>query len=169
MMFSESKIKYHSIINENKTDKPIVIYTEGLDFNRDYCINNDIKMINANHIGGCIIEFPGDIAVGLFSEGPNPLNRYIEHVLNWLKEKIPNADIVYTGNDITINGNKVLGASHKIICGYNYICMFLGYCPDIDVIRNISNKEMVKEPIGLKDFGITKEEVLQEIKDISML
>lgn len=160
--------KYHNeligtkelLLVKHNSEKPLICYYDGLNYNDNY----DYNKINTGHSGGCYIAFDGDYMVVYFfkeeSEIKNFINNVILKFVDKLKELLPDENIEFTGNDILINGKKISGASSS-----DYAVFFIGYNPDLDVIRKVCNKEMEKVPGGLKDY-LSNEQVEQILEEI---
>lgn len=143
------------LLAKNESENPLVCYYNGCDFN-DYA---EYRKINTCHDGGCYISFKGDYVIAYFGEESeiqyfinNCRNKFVEK----LKEKLPNENIEVTENDILINDRKISGASAS-----DYVGFFVSYNPDIELIRQICNKDSGKIPGGLKNY--LSEEELEEM------
>lgn len=160
--------KYHNeligtkelLLVKHNSEKPLICYYDGLNYNDNY----DYNKINTGHSGGCYIAFDGDYMVVYFfkeeSEIKNFINNVILKFVDKLKELLPDENIEFTGNDILINGKKISGASSS-----DYAVFFIGYNPDLNVIREVCNKEMLKTPGGLKEY-LSNEQVERILEDI---
>ena len=154
-------------ISSDETITPWGIYEQtevnygGDDCNVEYCEENNIPCYKSRDDGGCIVNFAGTINIADFRpsrEGwvfPVFLNDFTEY----LKSKGLNAE--YDGNDVLIDGYKVAsGFGYNLPPNYQRQYTGLGFFfnQDVELIRHICLKPMVKEPKGLEEYGITTEE-----------
>ena len=113
---------------------------------------------------GTIIANPGDFGIGHMGENNNGwYNRFIAYFLDWLKAKGLNAEFV--SNDILVDGYKVCGICVNRYGRIDYTGGLIGINTNLDHIKAICKKPMVKVPKGLSDYGITTEEVEQMFLD----
>lgn len=141
-------------------DKSYVL-SNGTPFNQEYCIENDIDIIMTNHKGGTIVSSEKDIYIAFISPHQNNFGtRLCKYAIEKLKGKNINLDIV--GNDILADGQYKVMASMKTRIGdmyYSAVGFFLE--PDIELIKKICLKPMVKIPKGLNDYGITTDDIIE--------
>ena len=128
--------------------------------------NNGIKLVKVNHEGGTIITSVGDVQIGIFTEGYVG-NTYRDHILNSIVKKLKNNghDAKLIGNDILINGKKVVGYGSRMFGKILYTAIQVSVGVDIDLIKSICTKPMVKEPDGLSNYGIATEDILNILFD----
>ena len=160
--------KYHNelvgsgdvLLAKHISKKPLICYYDGL----NYTDSNKCDKMNSGHNGGCYISFDGDFVVIYFFRENKDAQKFIDNVIlkfvDKLKEIIPDKIIEFTGNDILIDGKKISGASSS-----DYAVFFIGYNPDLNVIREVCNKEMLKTPGGLKEY-LSNEQVERILEDI---
>lgn len=141
-------------------DKNYVFCGFNTNFNKQYCNENNIGLLEFPNEGGLIIVNKGDFDIGHFSyKTENKFNyEFSDYLLKFLKNKNINANL--EGNDLIIDGlykcasfssrrfNKILYSAYHISIGMN-----------LDLIKNICTKEMIKTPKGLEDYGITTNEI----------
>lgn len=160
--------KYHNeligskemLLLKHNSERPLICYYDGLSYNN----TEEYDKMNSGHNGGCYVAFDGDYIVIYFFKEESEIKNFLDNVIlkfvDKLKELLPNENIEFTGNDILINDKKISGASSS-----DYATFFIGYNPDLDVIRKVCNKEMVKTPGGLKDY-LSNEQVEQILEEI---
>lgn len=121
------------------------------------CDKLGYKVLKAYHGGGVLVINPGDFAVQHFDKIDNDwLAQLIPHVLDWLKARGLNAEFV--GNDILVDGYKVVAFNHVIHDNIDHSGMFVSISPNLEDIKAICRKPMEKVPKGLSEYGITAED-----------
>ena len=127
----------------------------------EYCRANSIEMYRRKSGGGCVYADEGNIMLSYITPDTNvnfTFNRYmlmVEHVLQKL-----GLDARTTGrNDILIDGYKVCGLCITRYGLIDFSSAILAVNTNLDDIKRICRKPMVKVPKGLSDYGITTEEV----------
>ena len=125
-------------------------------------INNlGIRMVQINHEGGTIILSPGDVEIGIFTEGyvgNNYRNSIINGVLDLLKQN--GHDAVVCGNDVLVNGRKVIGFGSRMFGKILYTAIQISVNINLDLIKVLCTKQMVKQPDALMNYGVTTEDIL---------
>ena len=89
--------------------------------------------------------------------------RFADYFVDWLKSKGLNAE--YVSNDIVVDGYKVCGMAITRYGRIDYTAGFIGINTNLDNIKAICKKPMVKVPKGLSEYGITTEEAEQMFLD----
>lgn len=135
--------------------------------NEEYCLENDVEILHTKHMGGTIVNFKEDICVGNFQNGFNDFgDKFNELLIKYFEEKGLNVSL--HGNDILIdNEYKVSSYSSVNINGRLYTAFHISIGMDIDLIKNICQKEMVKIPKGLSEYGITTEEIVDLVTKLA--
>lgn len=138
---------------------------------RDGCYNEEaikkhnLPYINTKHEGSCIVTFAGNIQVGHFRKTNDYSfgDRVAYAVIDYLKQKGLSASL--ENNDVLIDNKwKVFSYSSRV---YGEILSTWLNCTincDLDLIREICTKPMVKVPRALSDYGITTEEMLSLLR-----
>lgn len=141
-------------------DATLVLKGRG-EFNEEYTTANNIKVIQGINIGNPIILFEGDVEYGLFIDnGGNGTMQYLlDKSIEFLRDK--GLDATLDNNDILVDGTyKVCGCALTLLPNNRvYYALHFSINIDMDVIKNICKKKMVKIPKGLSDYGITTAEV----------
>ena len=133
---------------------------KGLDV--QYMIDNNIPYWYTNNFGATIIKSAGDFGVAVTKvDGWNEGQRYINLVKDYLISKGINASV--DNNDLMIDGQYKVGSFGSINLGDNYIYTAFHFSinVDLDLIKRICTKPMVKIPKGLSEYGITYQEIEQ--------
>lgn len=123
--------------------------------------HRNIKLIQINHEGGTIIANAGDVEIGIFTKGYSGReyrDNIVNGIINLLKEKGYNAYI--QGNDILINGRKVVGFGSRMFGKILYTAIQISVNINLELIKTICTKTMVKQPDGLKNYGVDTEDIL---------
>lgn len=121
-------------------------------------------IIELYHNGGTLVLNQGDFVTGNFGEPENGwYDRFMTCFVEWLKAKGLNA--VREGNDVLVDGYKVCAYCVTRYGRIDYTGVFIGINTNLDHIKAICRKPMVKVPKGLSDYGITSEEVEQMFLD----
>lgn len=165
MSLYENKFKGIELNNaylcQNNSDKPYVVMNSKTTYNNE----QGYTVINGQYAGGTLVMFPSDIVLTWVSKEPLWEHFGIE-LMDFLKRNGVRFTVdPISGNDIMIGDKKVLGTTSKRIDGGYYEGLFFSFNPDVDIIKSICTKEMKKEPIGLAQFGITPELVLEFCKN----
>ena len=132
----------------------------------EYCKEHNIPVYDIKRDGGTIVYTKGavsiamifDVKYGWISENFN------SHLVNYLKDYISSEHTIeHMGNDILIDGYKVASGTELRI-GNNLEKIYAGFQlsinQDLEAIKHVCKKEMVKVPKGLSDYGITTEEII---------
>ena len=141
-------------------ETPVVFVHREKQVDEETCNALGYEIYEAYYNGGTIVGNEGDIAFAHFSHiGNGWMENFIEHFLDWLKGKGLNA--VYESNDILVDGYKVCGMCTTRYGRIDYTAGFISLNTNLDHIKQICKKPMVKVPKGLSEYGITTEEVEQ--------
>lgn len=164
------KIDTQKVISENrqvwfniKTDRNWCFVGAEADYNKEFCEQNNISILELGHNGGIIATTPIDFNLVIIMKEHNLLKYIQENVQKCLS----NLGIVSTieGNDILIEGNKISGCAETDLGEYIIYYFQISFNVDVDLIRNVCNKEMFKIPKGINNFySITREDLIMEIK-----
>lgn len=112
------------------------------------------------HLGGTIICSPGDIsfAANVFGDPVGTENRFLDAMLAYLSNF--SSDVVRSENDILLDGKKVTSAAGAR--RNNGFGVFYAHCSvntNLDMIRRLCTKKMVKVPGRLADYDVPIEEL----------
>lgn len=133
---------------------------EGLDV--QYMLDNKIPYWYTNNFGATIVKSAGDFGVAVTKQdGLNEGERYITLVRDYLISKGINASL--SGNDLMVDDIYKVGSygSINIVDRYIYTAFHFSMNVDLDLIKKICTKPMVKIPKGLSEYGITYQEIEQ--------
>lgn len=126
-----------------------------------------IKMVQINHEGGTIVLSPGDVDIGIFTEGwygKDYRSEIIDRIINKLRKKGHNA--VVSGNDVLVNGKKIVGFGSRMYGKILYTAIHIAVNTNVDLIKKICTKDMVKSPDALSNYGIDTQDVLDIMTEV---
>ena len=141
------------LLSKNMSNKPYVATNGDNSYNKEYMLSKGFIRVKSEHVGGTIILFPNDIAFTWMSR-QTKLKDILKDVLDYLTKINPN--VVLKDNDVMLGDKKLFGTmtSGEGPC---YEGMFFSFDSDVETIKKISTKPMVKEPLGLSSIGVTPE------------
>lgn len=145
----------------HRATSPLVHLGLEEDINEDYCKENNIPIFRVQRTGGAIVSNVGDFDFVVVNNHTNtnqlpPLFSKLIQVLNskGIRFSIEN-------NDLLCDGYKVASYAYRgLPNNLIYTAMHISMSVNMDLIKNICKKEMVKIPKGLNDFGIYEEDIL---------
>ena len=172
------KVKQPHLVDEIKTniecgihkagycivETPVVFVHKEKQVEEEICKAMGYEVYEAYYNGGTIVGSEGSLAIIHFQQIDNGwMMRFVDYFLNWLKDKGLNAS--YESNDILVDGYKVCGLCVTRYGRIDYTAGFISVNTNLDHIKAICKKPMVKVPKGLSEWGITSEEVEQMFLD----
>ena len=145
-------------------EKPTVGYCND-DFNKEYCDLNNIPYYNHHGDGGTIVMSEGSIALGFIYNNRKYKRWMLSYLLADLAKHLKTLGLAVTRdrNDILIDGYKVASGcaiNLKPDFKWTYEIIQISINQDIEAIKNICKKPMVKIPKGLSEYGITTETIV---------
>lgn len=141
-------------------EKPVVFVHREKQVDKESCEAMGYEVYEAYYNGGTIVGGEGGIAIIHFNHVDNGwMMRFVNYFLDWLKSKGLNAE--YVSNDILVDGYKVCGMCVTRYGRIDYTAGFIGVNTNLEHIKAICKKPMVKVPKGLSEYGITTEEIEQ--------
>lgn len=139
-------------------DSPVVIVHRKSQVDEAKCAEMDYEIVESHNNAGTIVSNAGDVLIGHFAQPENGWNdRFIAYFLDWLKAKGFNAE--YVSNDIVVDGYKVCGMCITRYGRIDYTGGIISVNCNLEHIKQICRKPMQKVPKGLREYGITTEEV----------
>lgn len=124
-----------------------------------------IPVWEAAHLGGSIVCFPGDLSLCLTTWG-NIMPDFGEQCMEAVAEQLrkAGAEVTRDNNDVLADGKKVASwARAALITGWVQTVLHFSVNVDVELIRRICTKPMVKVPGALSDYGITSEMIWDKI------
>ena len=145
-------------------ERPVAIVHRESQVDMETCRAYGYEVVESYNNAGTIVSNAGDILVGHFAPPDNGwYDRFIAYFLDWLKAKGLNAE--YVSNDILVDGYKVCGMCVTRYGRIDYTGGIISVNVNLDHIKAICKKPMVKVPRGLSEWGVTTEEVEQMFID----
>lgn len=139
-------------------DKKSVCITPTSSVDETVCVERGYEVIEMERNGGTFILSRGDI--GAFYVGRLG-NKFIKNFAFYLIEKLKENGLnaCFDGNDVLVDGYKVCGFASSIHFSEQFSVIHVGINTNLDDIKAICTKPMVKVPKGLGEYGITAEEI----------
>lgn len=139
-------------------DTPVTLVYRKSQVDEEVCAALGYEIYEGLYNGGTLVANKGDLVFAHFYDINNGwCDRFAEYLTAWLKAKGLNAERV--GNDVLVDDHKVCGTCITRYGRIDYTTIFISMNPNLDHIKAISKKPMVKVPKGLSEYGITSEEV----------
>lgn len=140
-------------------------------FDTDFCVKNGIKVLPSQNEGGVLFISKGDFEIGLFSKDTE--NKFHIQFANALKQYLTGKGIncEYRGNDLLVDDlYKVASYSSRRYGNILFTAFHIAINMNLEMIKAICLKPMLKVPKGLADYGVTTNEVkslfLDFVKDM---
>lgn len=141
-------------------DMKSIFTAQGNDFNQKTCEDLGYQVLHTGHTGGVVVVNPGDVSVIHFgSIGNEIMHNFANYLVNEYRQRGLNA--FFDGNDILIDGYKISGLSATPYGTLQYSTIHIGINTNLEDIKAICTKPMIKIPKGLSEYNITTEEVEQ--------
>ena len=123
-----------------------------------------VPVYKTHDFGGSIINFKEDVCVCNYQPDFNDFgDNLMDTIANYLKSKGLNAERY--GNDILVDGEyKVASYMSENTQGCLYTAAHISVGMDLELVKQVCTKEMIKIPKGLKDYGITQQEIINLIE-----
>lgn len=130
----------------------------------NYCEENNIVTFKEKalpHVH-CIVCVEGNVMISIKRK---PINGkvlsgiFVDAFCDFLRSK--GLTVEANNNDILVNGFKVASGVEGGHKGYRYFGYQISLNQDLELIKKVCKKEMVKIPKGLSDFGVTTDDVVE--------
>lgn len=147
-----------------------VIYGAEGSCNTEWCIENNINCIHKDKLqsGGCIVCAAGNVLVDtkkqMINGGECMSDTFAKAVCEYLKKQGLNS-VRQDNNDVLVDNYKVASGCETVIDGWNYMGYQISINQDMEIIQGACNKEMIKVPKGLGEYGITTEQIVEFCKN----
>lgn len=138
-------------------ETPVAIVYSKKQVDESACKDLGYDVLELRSNSGTILCNNGDLAIASIGEIEDGwCDRFIAYFVKWLTSKGLNATT--EKNDVLVDGYKVCGMCVNRYGRVDYSCGFIGINTNLDDIRAICRKPMVKVPRGLSEYGITTAE-----------
>lgn len=145
-------------------DKTEAIYIDEGTCDLEWCESHAIPFARQTYFfnAGCIIAVKGNIFIDVKMkvEGENMADRFSKALCKYFIDK-GLTSVRCDNNDVLIDGYKVASGCESNLNGMNYMGYQISINQDLDTIKNVCKKKMVKVPKALSDYGITTEEMIE--------
>ena len=158
---SESETAIAALENEE------VIYQDEEMCNVQYLEENNITHFKFNFPCRCIVAAKGNVMLVIkrpHEGGKSLVDKFSEVLCEYLKNR-GIAPIECDKNDIMVDGYKTASAVQTQINNWDFVCYQISINQDLETIKNVCKKPMIKVPKGLGEYGITTEEMLKFCTD----
>lgn len=140
-----------------------VVYGSRRYVNIPACIRRGVYTYQAAHIAGAIVCFPGDLSIMQLKIGQSDFgSNAIDAVRDYLVSCGCSAEI--DGNDLMVGGMKCGSWACMIDSGYAQTVVHFSVSVDVELIRSICTKPMVKTPGALGKYGVTADVLLEVVR-----
>ena len=131
------------------------------------CRRRKLHVGKAIYLGGSIVNMPGDLSICITTWGNSDLApRIVDRAAEWLAGR--GVSIARDENDVLADGAKVISwaraTTRKGWC--QSVVHFSVGAMDLELVREICTKPLVKTPGALSLYGLTAEMIWNEIEDI---
>lgn len=160
----------HKVMNEKRTavllvrtEHTFVWNGDNSTFNEGYCNECSIPIYPLNTRGGTIVSTKGDLSIGICV--PESIGIDVNYLLNELADifrKHTDKHISVDGNDVLVDGFKVLGSTTYKSNGMFMFVAIISLTEKSELISKICTKHSVKTPAYI-DF-LTCDELEHEIR-----
>lgn len=134
------------------TTSTIVWRGDNSELNESYCLKNNIPILPLHTKGGTIVSTKGDLNIGICFQKKAGLD--LSYILNGFADifhKYTAKEIIVSGNDIIVDGYKVLGSSTYAINDMFVFITPVSLTEKSELINSICVKHSSKVP-GYIDF-----------------
>lgn len=161
-IFATAALKKNALLMA-ETPSTMVWLGDNSPYNETFCKNNNIPVLPIQTKGGTIVHTKGDLSIGICMTKKDGFNtKFMLDGLADIFSKYTSKKIEVNGNDILIDGYKVVGSSSYRL-GDIYVFVALASMSEkSQLIKEICSKVSDKTP-GYIDF-MTTEQLREEIK-----
>lgn len=127
------------------------------------CKQDGVYVAELYHKGGTIIGNEEDFGIEIVA--PSSLGLNHKHIINKFYEIISHYedDVVIVGNDILVNGEKVLGSMIRHVGGAFVWAAQISFGDHSEVIQRVCKKQSKKRPGRLRNKNLTKDYIQKEV------
>lgn len=151
-----------NLIPPNDGSVTIILSTNS-DYNAVFVDENEVnyRIVHTQHTGGTIVVFDDGITLASLQSKDQKPPSWMADLKSFLKKK--GLNVSYVGNDMLVNGRKLCGYSMRSLGDTTFYGTHISINADPGLISKICTKSTGKIPVGLSEFGITRQEVLSAL------
>lgn len=141
-------------------DDTVLHYGEDGGFDVDKAVEMGVKCYDLKKKGGAMVTSPGDIVYCFTTKQDNP--RFNMMLRDFLAKKLKdkNIPVEQTKNDLLVDDRKCFGFMHKDVGKLHFYGGHISINCNLELIKEICTKEMIKIPGGLGIYGLSTEDVV---------
>lgn len=130
---------------------------------RDLCAELGVQVYDMNYIGGTIVSGADDLSFALII--PEDIDISTSYMLLKIKSIMDKyfTDVAIDGNDILINGKKVLGSMQRRVNGMYIFACQIGYADRLKYISQLCSKQSTKAPGFIDSASLPKCRLKDEV------
>lgn len=140
------------------------IYIDERTCDLEWCKENAIPFARQTYFSnaGCIIAVKGNIFIDakVKVNGENVADVFSKELCKFFINKGLKS-VRCDNNDVLIDGYKVASGCEAIIGNMNYMGYQISINQDLETIKRVCKKEMVKIPKALSEYGITTDDMVK--------
>ena len=146
-------------------DDTVLHYGEDEGFDVDKAVEMGIKCYNLKKKGGAMVTSPGDLVYCFTTK--KEVSSFNAELRNLLAKKLTHKgiNIEQIKNDLLVNDKKCFGFMHQKIGKLHFYGGHISIDCNLELIKELCTKEMVKIPGGLGEYNITTEEVVDWLRE----
>lgn len=139
-------------------ERPIAFVYKEKQVDASTCRSMGYEVCEVFYNGGTILGNEGDFVFAHTGKvGNNWCEAFVQTLMLWLQAK--GLNVSRDRNDVLVDGHKVCGMCVTRYGCIDYTCGFVSINNNLEHIKEICRKPMVKIPTGLGEYGITTEAV----------
>ena len=136
-------------------------------YDQEECKKHNLSVHQGHYYAGAIVNMPDDVSICITTWGNTTIGYDIcQAVKNLLIGK--NIEVAEDVNDILADGKKV--ASYCSVMQVSGWCQTVVHISvgkmDIDLVKAICKKPMIKIPGSLSEYGITSDDIIPVVQNI---
>lgn len=146
-------------------DDTVLHYGEDGGFDVDKAVKMGIKCYDLKKKGGAMVTSPGDIVYCFTTKDEDV--KFNSNLRIFLANKLSQYNIhtEQTNNDLLVEDKKCFGFMYKKIGKIHFYGGHISIDCNLELIKQVCTKEMVKIPGGLGEYSITTNKVVDWLKE----
>lgn len=161
--FAKCRESQETVLLVGTTTKLTVYDTGKNDIDYVSVYDKEAIVIPVTSNGGSAITLPGDIGFYFSKQGYS--EGWCRFVFSKIQEWLSSRGIIadYRNNDLSIFGKKFAGYTEHPNKKYSFGIIFVAMNNAQDYVRAICTKPKTKDTMGLRDFGIIADEIIDVV------